>query len=180
MGIDPAPSFSERHVSSGSYTDLGIRTLYHATNSSAAHSILTHVFRWGSSGYVGLVIYFAVAPPAARHKLSPRNGTDVVLQAADVHLGCAYAIRNGVSRGVERSLDHTESVFLPNDAGVAGADLEYERQSTNPATAGSARQWPPSQYQAIFRLSKRRLRLRSSLRKPSRRRERPSSDTRKR
>jgi hypothetical protein len=124
MGIDPASSFSERRVSvsSGSYTDLGIRTLYHATNSSAAHSILSHGFRCGSSGCVGPGIYFADTPSAARHK--SRNGTDVVLQA-DVHLGCAYTIRNGVSRGDERSVDRSESVYLPNGAGGGGADPEY-------------------------------------------------------
>ncbi len=39
MGIDTASSFSERHISSGFYTDIGIRTLYHATNSSGQPTV---------------------------------------------------------------------------------------------------------------------------------------------
>ena len=82
MGIDPAPSFSERHVSSGSYTDLGIRTLYHATNSSAAHSIFSHGFLCGSSGCVGPGIYFIETPLAARHK--SRNGPMLCCRGREV------------------------------------------------------------------------------------------------
>lgn len=114
--------FDLRAESSGSYTDLGTRTLYHATSASAARSILSGGFRCGSSGCVGGGIYFADSPSAARHK--SRNGSEVVLQA-DVYLGNAYTIRNGVSRRDADSVDRSGSVYLPNGAGGGGADAEY-------------------------------------------------------
>jgi hypothetical protein len=117
-----AARFPAAGDSHGPHTDLGTRTLHHATNSSAACNILSGGFRCGSSGCVGGGIYFADTPSAAQHK--PRNGS-VVLRADDVHLGNAFTIRDGVSRCDANSVDRSGSVCLPDGAAGGAADAEY-------------------------------------------------------
>ena len=101
------------------YTELGTMTLYHATNSSAATSILNGQFRCGSSGCCGGGIYFADSPSQARHKA--KNGSDAVLQA-EVWMGRALTIRNGCR--TRHAIDRSGSVYLPDGASGQGA-AEY-------------------------------------------------------
>ena len=113
--------------SSSSTTYLGTRTLYHATNASAARSILSEGFRCGSSGCIGGGIYFAESPSSARHKSN--NGTDVVLECR-VDCGRAVVVAGGVrgrgpySQSSLRGMN-ADSVYLPNGARGGDAAAEY-------------------------------------------------------
>ena len=98
------------------YTDLGTMTLFHATNTSAADSILRERrFRCGSSGSCGGGIYFTDFPKVALHK--SRNGSGAVL-VAEVDMGRAQTIRKGCR--TPHSIDRSGSVYLPDGASGEG------------------------------------------------------------
>ena len=100
---------------------LGSMTLYHATNESAARSILQNGFRCGSDGCVGGGIYFADSKSSARHK--SRRGDSVVLRA-EVSMGDAQVFRGSASNVNSSRVDRSRSVYLPDGASGEG-ESEY-------------------------------------------------------
>lgn len=107
--------------STASSSDLGTRTLYHATNESAARSILENGFRCGSDGCVGGGIYFADSRESAIHK--SRRGSSVVLRCR-VNLGTAQIFHGSASKVSSSRIDRSGSVYLPDGASGQG-DSEF-------------------------------------------------------
>ena len=112
----------QRYAGSGTGSqNMGTRTLYHATNATAANNILNGGFRCGSSGCCGGGIYFASTPQQARHK--SRNGSEVVL-SAQVNIGTAMVFTRAPDSYQMNRIDRSGSVYLPHGASGVGED-EY-------------------------------------------------------